>query len=187
MSLTITFILKTAGIIGLTMGMIGMINGERMVVGATTPTPLMDQGNTGINEEGDKYQGDGTFYGAGGNGANGACMLAPGFNGVGTTVAINHVQFENGAACGKCVRIQGDGSGLGMTPVIGPIYATIDNECPECKHGDIDLGLNGDGRWNIQWNFVSCDEARDVNRRALSGKNLRGSSYTSAYTSYISQ
>jgi hypothetical protein len=28
--------------------------------------------------------------------------------------------------------------------------------CPECQHGDIDLGLNGDGRWRIRWEFVSC-------------------------------
>jgi len=106
------------------------------------------------------YDGDGTFYGMGGNGANGACMLQPGFNGVTTTVAMNHAQFENGAACGKCVRVTGYGEGSGMTPILGPIYATVDNECPECKHGDVDLGLSGDGRWRIVWDYVSCEEAR---------------------------
>lgn len=115
------------------------------------------------------FSGDGTFYGAGGNGAQGACMLQPGFNGVGTTVAINQAQFEGGNACGKCVRITGKGEGLGMTPIMGPIYATIDNLCPECKHGDIDMGLAGDGRWKIDWEYVSCGEAGGQPRR------LRGS------------
>ena len=114
------------------------------------------------------YEGDGTFYGAGGNGAAGACMLSPGFNGVSTTVAMNHQQFENGNACGRCVKVTGTGAGSGMTPIIGPIYATVDNECPECKPGDVDMGLGGDGRWLIHWDFVDCQEARGGFR------NLRG-------------
>jgi len=115
------------------------------------------------------YEGDGTFYGAGGNGQNGACMLVPGFNGVTTTAAINQHQYENGGACGKCIRVTGTGSGSGMTPIIGPLYATIDNVCPECSHGDIDMGLGGDGRWKIQWDFISCDEARRGGIRHLRG------------------
>jgi hypothetical protein len=117
------------------------------------------------------FEGDGTFYGAGGNGAQGACMLQPGFNGVATTVAMNHEQFEGGAACGRCVRVLGSGSGAGsgMTPIVGPIYAVVDNECPECRHGDVDMGLGGDGRWRIAWEYVSCDEARGNGRRGLRG------------------
>lgn len=112
------------------------------------------------------FNGDGTFYGEGGNGARGACLLTPGFNGVGTTVAMNRQQFENGGACGRCVRITGDGRGAGMTPILGPVFATVDNECPECKHGDIDLGLSGDGRWNINWEYISCSE---IPHRSLRG------------------
>jgi len=115
------------------------------------------------------FDGDGTFYGAGGNGANGACMLPPDFNGVDTTVAMNHVQFDNGAACGRCVRITGNGGGAGMTPILGPLYGTVDNECPECKHGDIDLGLAGDGRWNINWEYISCNE---IPHRSLRGNRF---------------
>jgi len=102
------------------------------------------------------HDGDATFYGAGGHGELGACMLPVGFNGVGNTVAINAAQWEGGASCGKCVLIQPSSDGLGMTPIAEPIHATIDNLCPECQHGDIDLGLNGDGRWRIKWEFVSC-------------------------------
>ncbi len=27
----------------------------------------------------------------------------------------------------------------------------VDNECPECAYGSIDLALTGDGRWKIEW------------------------------------
>ena len=120
--------------------------------------------------QGQTYDGDGTFYGRGGNGARGACMLEPGFNGVGTTVAMNREQFENGAACGRCLRVMGRGDGQGMTPIIGPIYATVDNLCPECSPGDVDLGLGGDGRWRISWAFIDCQEAV----RGGENRNLRG-------------
>ena len=102
------------------------------------------------------FEGDGTFYGNGGNGHFGACMLEPGFNNIGLTVAINREQFQDGMVCGKCVRIVGQGKGLGMTPILGPLYATIDNECSECHYGDIDIGMDGDGRWKIQWDFIDC-------------------------------
>ncbi len=29
--------------------------------------------------------------------------------------------------------------------------AMVDNECPECAYGSIDLALTGDGRWKIEW------------------------------------
>jgi len=102
------------------------------------------------------FKGDGTFYGAGGHGALGACMLDPGFNGIGVTVAINRDQWDGGLSCGKCVRIQPSSLGIGMTPLLDEIVATIDNLCPECIFGDIDIGMAGDGRWQIEWDFVPC-------------------------------
>jgi hypothetical protein len=102
------------------------------------------------------FDGDGTFYGDGGAGDRGACMLQRGFNGVSTTVAMNKQQYDGGKVCGKCVLISGKGVGSGQTPIIGPILATIDNECPECNFGDVDLGLGGDGRWKITWDFIDC-------------------------------
>ena len=29
--------------------------------------------------------------------------------------------------------------------------AMVDNQCPECAYGSIDLALTGDGRWKIEW------------------------------------
>lgn len=33
------------------------------------------------------------------------------------------------------------------------------NRCPECSWGDIDFGISGDGRWDVEWEFVACPEA----------------------------
>ena len=106
------------------------------------------------------YAGDLTFYGPGGAGANGACMIHV----AGNTVAMNPFQYGDGAACGKCVVIYPSTSGSGMTPVREIIFATVDNLCPECKYGDVDLGLGGDGRWQSTWEFVDC-------RRSLRGRS----------------
>lgn len=111
--------------------------------------------------------GDATFYGNGGAGEKGACMLKPKFNGVPITCAINGNDYKGGSTCGKCVRITGRGEGVGMTPIFGPIFATIDNLCPECKDGDIDLGLGGDGRWRVQWEYIPCEDARRAHRSML--------------------
>ena len=102
------------------------------------------------------FSGDGTFYGDGGHGAEGACMLPVGFNGIPRTVAINNDQWEGGAVCGKCIVVQESSTGIGMTPIVESFKATIDNLCPECHYGDIDIGSNGDGRWQINWDFVPC-------------------------------
>ncbi|GAB5029888.1 barwin-related endoglucanase [Nannochloropsis oceanica] len=119
------------------------------------------------------FSGQSTFYGAGGAGQGGACMLPRGFNGVGVTVAMNQAQYEG--SCGKCIKLTGQGDGLGGTPVIGPIFATVDNLCPECSFGDIDLGLGGDGRWQTQWDFVDCGMAASAWSQLPGGRrNLRG-------------
>lgn len=28
--------------------------------------------------------------------------------------------------------------------------------CPECKEGDLDFSMSGDGRWDVEWKFVEC-------------------------------
>jgi len=113
------------------------------------------------------FSGDGTYYGAGGAGEKGSCLLPRLFNGIPVTVALNHEQFGNGDKCGKCVLIRGEGIGLGTKPIIGPIYATIDNECPECKFGDLDLGMDGDGRFQIEWEFFPCESIPYPHRKYL--------------------
>ena len=33
--------------------------------------------------------------------------------------------------------------------------------CPECAFGDLDFALSGDGRWDITWRFVPCEDSSD--------------------------
>lgn len=102
------------------------------------------------------FEGQATFYQIQPRGEFGSCMLPRNFNNINNTVAINRPQYENGLVCGKCVLITPKGTGIGTTPITKSIFATIDNECPECHFGDIDIGLPGDGRWEITWDFVPC-------------------------------
>jgi hypothetical protein len=95
--------------------------------------------------------------------------LRPGFNGVGTSVATNQAQWDGGLTCGKCVRTTGTDAGLGVTPTKGPTFATTDNLCPECKCGDTDLGLGGDGRWQVNWDFVPCGRRQSSSLRGGNG------------------
>ena len=80
--------------------------------------------------------------------------LSP-FSGV-VTVALNSPQYGDGkSACGRCIEGSGTGVGAGGTPV-GRFFAAVNNLCPECKTGDIDFALNGDGRWKVNWKVVDC-------------------------------
>ena len=135
------------------------------------------------------FNGDGTFYGGDAtlDGTN-SCLLQPNFNSIINTVAINREQYENGASCGKCVSVNleldsnGNPIGLGVKPLPFHIIATVNNECPECKFGDLDFGYinNGesyDGRWSIQWEWVDCHnyyrKYNNSNHNRIGNKNLR--------------
>lgn len=41
--------------------------------------------------------------------------------------------------------------GSGADPVVGTFVAYVNDLCPECAYGAIDLGKNGDGRWDVTW------------------------------------
>mmetsp|Transcript_9420 Transcript_9420/g.14208 ORF Transcript_9420/g.14208 Transcript_9420/m.14208 type:complete len:284 (-) Transcript_9420:98-949(-) len=97
------------------------------------------------------YSGDLTFYG--GAGKKGSCSqnhVPPGFK----TVAINAPQYDDGASCGSC--LEGCYNKNGQTTCF---KAIVDNLCPECSYGDLDLGESGDGRFDIDWNFTECPKA----------------------------
>ena len=49
----------------------------------------------------------------------------------------------------------------------------VNNRCPECAHGDIDLNIAGDGRWKARWHAVPCD----VGGSKLNYKVVVGSQY----------
>lgn len=37
----------------------------------------------------------------------------------------------------------------------------MSDKCPECADSDLDFSESGDGRWDIEWNFVECPGAGD--------------------------
>lgn len=95
------------------------------------------------------FTGDLTYYG--GAGSDGACssdFVPAGYR----TVAMNAEQFYGG--CGDCLRACFVRSGAREC-----FDAIVDNECPECLYGDIDYGVDGDGRWPVTWDYIACDTA----------------------------
>lgn len=110
-------------------------------------TVIESASNTG----GFTQRGDLTYYG--GAGENGACsqtFVPAGF----TTVAINQAQWKGGAECGTCVEgcFTNDFDDSGERC----FKAIVDNLCPECASGDLDMGEDNGGRWALQWKFIDC-------------------------------
>jgi len=104
-----------------------------------------------------RQNGDGTYYGAQ-NGKGGACSIfpRPAFMSGLSTVAINSPQWMGSSTCGMCVQVTGTGKGSGSNPITGTFIAVVDDLCPECKTGSLDLARNGDGRWGVNWVAVDC-------------------------------
>lgn len=97
------------------------------------------------------FVGDATYYGGAGKGGSCTSSYVPsGF----TTVAINSPQYDNGLACGSCLE--------GVITINSQkkyFKAIVDNVCPECLFGSLDIGEPGDGRWKVEWSFINCPPA----------------------------
>lgn len=74
------------------------------------------------------------------------------------TAAINIHMIDNSLSCGLCANVK-------YKEKIETVL--VDNMCPECKFGDLDLsnqawkkltGNSNYGREKITWEFVSCDK-----------------------------
>lgn len=120
------------------------------------------------------FEGDGTYYGdngwagyCAGNMPNAGKAWPPAS--YGTRVALNSPQFgPHGtvAPCGRKLMFRGTGSGSGGNPISTSWQpGIVTNLCPECKYGDLDLGVAGDGRWGIEWYWLD-----DGNSDAASNK-----------------
>lgn len=97
------------------------------------------------------FSGEGTFYGYGGGGN---CSFANPTSPV-YTGAMNELQYDTAMTCGACVEVTGSR---------GSLVIRIEDKCPECKFGDIDLSEEAfpliddkiKGRVPITWKFVPC-------------------------------
>ena len=67
-------------------------------------------------------------------------------------MAINSAQYGSAAdTCGMCVLVTASSIDGGT-----PFTAFVDNKCPECHTGDLDIGTSGNGRFDISWHAVEC-------------------------------
>ena len=101
------------------------------------------------------------------------------------TIALNGVDMTDDD-CGKCIVFSGNGesadqaaaAGEGTTPFpAGPNYATIDNQCPECSHCDIDYYTGStqtkNGRYTVSWDYIDCAQALQQYNAQQSGGSSR--------------
>lgn len=97
------------------------------------------------------FQGEGTFYGYAGGGN---CSFSHPYSKL-FSAALNATQYKGAVLCGACILLTGEN---------GSIPLSIEDQCPECKHGDIDLDEDAfpliadkiKGRVPVSWSIISC-------------------------------
>lgn len=125
---------------------------------------------------GQTYAGDATYYGYRTRGFGHCSFHFHGFGDskayAGTPLAINAAQYTGTSVCGLCVKYRGVGQGLGGNPVSTAWQpGFICDQCPECKFGDIDQQMGGDGRWRVEWYPVQCPVGDSTFRFGFQGGN----------------
>lgn len=99
----------------------------------------------------DLFHGEATFYGySGGGNCSYADPELPAMTG-----AINQQQYDSSEFCGVCAEVTGPE---------GSLIIRIEDRCPECAFGDIDMSEDAfplvakreDGRVPISWKIVPC-------------------------------
>lgn len=129
-----------------------------VMVSLIAAAPIQSSEESHLEKRGSKtFKGTATwFLPASEGGSTGAC--GPKENNNSPIVALNRPQYGNTSKkskwCGKKVRITGPK---------GSVTATVNDACPECKHGDLDLtpvlfkkvvGKMDKGVGKIKWHFV---------------------------------
>ncbi|HTF82333.1 MAG TPA: expansin EXLX1 family cellulose-binding protein [Cytophagales bacterium] len=97
------------------------------------------------------YTGEGTYYNYVGGGN---CSFPNPYTQL-HSAALNGVQYEGASLCGACAEVTGPR---------GSLVVSIEDQCPECKHGDLDLEQEAfyfiadpiEGRVDISWKLVPC-------------------------------
>lgn len=145
---------------------------------ATFAMPPAPQHLPGPNmpQMGTTYSGFATYYGTPPMPGNSHVHCHLPNLGVGTgyakikrTIAVNNDQYMGSRACGMCAEVWGSGymcpggqrgsnCGLGNTRdmVKEKFIAVITDELWERRHGDIDIGVHGDGHYPVSWKPVPC-------------------------------
>eukprot|EP00833_Pecoramyces_ruminatium_P003213 jgi/Orpsp1_1/1177245/evm.model.c7180000060681.2 len=113
-----------------------------------------------IFKDGPIYSGEGTAYGSATNGGN--CLFPKDeYYKDMMYAAINRDQYLNDLGCGACALV------VSTSNPYKPIRIRVIDQCPECKHGDLDfsdkaykaLTNQSPGRIKITWALIPCDIA----------------------------
>ncbi|HKX42141.1 MAG TPA: expansin EXLX1 family cellulose-binding protein [Burkholderiaceae bacterium] len=131
--------------------------------GSSTTTSGATTTSTSTTALGATRSGQGTYYGATGQGA---CSFDASSDLM--VAAMNHTDYAGSAACGEYVSITGP---------LGTVTVRITDECPECAAGDIDLSAQAfakiadpvAGRVPITWQVVAGDVSGPVQYRYKEG------------------
>lgn len=78
-------------------------------------------------------------------------------------VSISSLHWDDSQSCGSCLEINGTGVGEGDTPFAGTYQAIVTNVCDVCEENTFSLLADGDGKWEIEYEFVSCNFDSNVN------------------------
>src|SRR5689334_18054185 len=110
--------------------------------------------------------GEGTYYNADGTG-NCSFDASPGDLMV---AALNAPDYRSAALCGACLEVTGPS---------GSVTVRVVDQCPECKHGDLDLSPQAfqrlaplaAGRIPITWHQVACEVTGPIAYHFKDGAN----------------
>ena len=110
--------------------------------------------------------GDGTYYTTADGTGN--CSFDAVANPL--VAAMNAPDYMNAAWCGACLDVTGPN---------GHVVVRVVDQCPECKHGDLDLSPQAfqliaplsAGRVSITWHEVPCDVTGPIGYRFKEGSN----------------
>jgi len=148
-------------------------------------TTTQDPTGTTIDTSGEKnedvldifrktFSGDGTYYGESRGGTCSYGQSNPNEDNnwaVDAFIALNNPQFLKSVTCGMCLKVTGEGVGLGNSPIVGEHLVFVDNLCPECHEGSVDFGTSGDGRWEISIQAVQCPVGDSTIQYRFQGSN----------------
>lgn len=125
-----------------------------------------DPGSASTCEAPMSFAGDGTYYDADGTGA---CSFAASPGDL-MVAALDAPDWDGSAMCGACADVTGPA---------GHVVVRIVDQCPECKHGDLDLSPQAfaklsplsAGRVPITWHLVACAVSGPIDYHFKDGSN----------------
>ena len=125
---------------------------HRLFISLTLATAAACTDPTGGPRLGEVQHGEGTYYGATGDGA---CSFGPSPRDL-DVAAVNNPQWDSAALCGACAAVTGPK---------GTVNVRLVDRCPECRAGDLDLSPQAfakvaelsAGRVPISWQLTACE------------------------------